>query len=63
MLVMSERGLQGLLDRTKTSGPGRRVRWLPIFVSKLAYYAVPGWLEAGYELWGHEPFAYDWDYL
>ena len=50
-LFLSVAGLEGRLDRTKTSGPGRRVRFLPLFVSRRAYLVKPDWLEIGFQLW------------
>ena len=44
-LRMTEHGLCGMLDRTKTSGPGKRVRFLPIFISRRVYFV--GWVGAG----------------
>ena len=55
-------GLEGRLDRTKTSGPGRRIRWLPFFVSRDAWLATSRWLEVGYDLLC-QTFSYDRDYL
>eukprot|EP00969_Alexandrium_andersonii_P051554 2264568-Alexandrium_andersonii.AAC.1 len=52
-----------MLDRTKTSGPGRRIRWLPVHVARDAYYAHPGWLEAGFRIWQAGPYAFTRDYF
>ena len=41
---LTELGVEGRLDRTKTSGPGRRIRWLPFFVSRQAFVAAQSWL-------------------
>jgi hypothetical protein len=56
-------GLEGMLDRTKTSGPGRRVRWLPFFVARQAYLAVGDWLSIGFALWGGKLLSFQRDYL
>ena len=57
------KGLQAKLERTKTSGPGKRVGWLPIFVSVDAYLVEPRWLEVGREIWASEGFNFSRDYL
>lgn len=46
-LKLSEHGLSGVLDRTKT-GPGKKIRILPIFVSNRVN---PAWLADGWALW------------
>ena len=56
-------GLQGWLDRTKTSGPGTKIRWLPITVSVGAYLAHPSWLQVGYDIWNAHPLNYERDYV
>ena len=44
-------GLVGRLTRTKTSGVGRRVRELPLFIPKEAHLAAPSWIEVGFGVW------------
>ena len=44
-------GLTGILMQTKTSGAGRKVRALPLFVPRCAYLVQELWLEVGYGLW------------
>jgi hypothetical protein len=44
-------GLTGVLTQTKTSGAGRKVRSLPLFVPRCAYLVQERWLEVGYGLW------------
>lgn len=39
--------LSGVLVRTKTTGAGKRVRELPVFVGADAYIRHPGWLQVG----------------
>ena len=38
------------MRRTKTSGPNRQVKELPVCVSEKAYFARAGWLETGFDL-------------
>lgn len=62
-LHFSGRGLCGLLQRTKTSGPGKKVKWLPIFVDRDASFAGVPWLETGFALWQEEGMCFERDYL
>ena len=39
------------LDRTKTTGPGKRVNLVKVFVSKHAYLKEREWLRVGWKLW------------
>ena len=43
------RGAVGVLERTKTSGPGKKILLLPVFVSTEAYVVQP-WLLTGLKL-------------
>ena len=38
------------LRRTKTSGPNRRVRELPVAISEHAYFVKSSWLKEGFNL-------------
>eukprot|EP00435_Cladocopium_sp_Y103_P018895 s1590_g4.t1 len=64
-LILIPQGLEGRLDRTKTSGPGRRVRFLPIFISRVAYLTCPKctWLEVGFEIWSSAGMNFERDYF
>ena len=44
-------GLVGRLSQTKTSGAGKKVRDLPLYVPKHAFVLQESWLEAGHALW------------
>ena len=50
-LLLSEIGLRGVLLRTKTSGAGRRVRELPVFVIRTASLSGFDWLREGMDLY------------
>jgi hypothetical protein len=50
-MVMGPRGLSARLVRTKTSGPGKRVETLPLFVGKSSYIFEEDWLPVGMGLW------------
>ncbi len=53
-LTLSELGLRGVLLRTKTSGAGRKVKELPIFVSRLVSLSGQDWMREGMELYENE---------
>ena len=55
------RGLLGVLERTKVSGPDKKVVQLPIFVSSRAWLSME-WLDAGHRLL-LGTFGYKRDYL
>ena len=60
---LGARGLKGVFDRTKTSGAGRKVRWLPFFISTHAWIIEPDWLETGFQIWSSDGFSFERDYL
>ena len=62
-LQLSGRGLSGVLQRTKTSGPGKKCKWLPIFVDFEASFAGVPWLRTGFELWQEKGMNLDRDYF
>ena len=50
-MELLEWGLKGIIDRSKTSGPGKKVIHLPFYVSKEAWIHEKSWLLAGWKLW------------
>jgi hypothetical protein len=54
-LVLTVQGLEGRLDRTKTSGP--------VFISRAAFLLRPEWLATGVEIWNHANMAFERDYF
>eukprot|EP00435_Cladocopium_sp_Y103_P052661 s658_g16.t1 len=50
-LQLGSRGLRGILVRTKTTGPGKQVREVPIFVSRRISLSGLDWLRCGYDIW------------
>ena len=48
---LTSRGLIVKLARTKTSGPGKKVKVMEAIVSQSAWVSQPAWLKAGYALW------------
>ena len=56
------RGVVGSLERTKTSGPGKALQVLPVFVSEQAWVEHE-WLDVGLALWEAPPLNYRRDYF
>ena len=50
-LSLNSRGLRGFLTKTKTTGPGKNVKEVPIYVSRRVSVTGLDWLKIGYELW------------
>ena len=50
-LELSEACLKGVIHRSKTSGPGKRVVLLPFYISRQAWIMEKDWLEVGWKLW------------
>eukprot|EP00973_Karenia_brevis_P018780 2573796-Karenia_brevis.AAC.1 len=48
LLKLLPSGLTGYLDRSKTSGPGRKNRWLLFYVSVECFVTKKEWLEEGF---------------
>ena len=61
-LERRSRGVFGLLERTKTSGPGKRQDCLPVWVSNDAHVRYP-WLDVGLALWLEGPLSFPRDYF
>ena len=49
-LRLVEGRLVTALRRTKTSGPNRRIKEMPLCVSEAAFFENPAWLKVGFEL-------------
>lgn len=50
-MEMREWGLKGIIDRSKTSGPTKKVAHLPFYVNKDAWLYDSAWLMTGWKLW------------
>ena len=50
-MEMLDYGLKGIVNRSKTSGPGKRVILLPFYIGKEAWICEEKWLEVGWKLW------------
>eukprot|EP00973_Karenia_brevis_P095340 12426869-Karenia_brevis.AAC.1 len=60
---MFDNGMEATLDRTKTSGPGKKIRWMKIYVSSASFLWDARWLTAGWEIWQSQDFSFDRDYF
>jgi len=59
-IQLTQRGLEAVLTRTKTTGPGKRISELPLIVGFEAYLREPTWLATGWALWKSQaPFVRD----
>ena len=61
-LRLEEGRLFTILRRTKTSGPNRRIKELPVCVSEVAFYEDARWISVGFNLL-KENASYKRDYL
>ena len=50
-IVIHSFGLEGELRKTKTSGPGKKVNILKVFISHEAYVFEEEWLPVGWKIW------------
>jgi hypothetical protein len=60
---LSARGLEAYIERTKTTGIGKRAEVKFIWVSHQAFLADERWLEVGHAIWQSEPMNFARDYL
>ena len=62
-ITLLRHGIEAVLDRTKTLGPARKVRWIQVFISKCSYIADPTWMAAGIKILGLGGFSMKGDFL
>lgn len=60
---LTKAGLTGVLERTKVSGPGKRLRFVPFHVDREAWLIESSWLEVGFQLWQESGMYTTRDYL
>ena len=53
----------GTLDQTKTSGPRKRIHFLPVFVSSRVFFMKPDWLDVGWSIWTSADMCFERDYF
>ncbi len=58
-----EARLTGWLDRTKTTGPGKAIRWVPFHVNRVAGLAGVAWLEQEMALLHGAELSWERDYF
>ena len=56
-------GLVGVLEKTKTTGAGKRIRHLPIYICHSAYFMAPDWLTVGLKVWSDPEMSFGRDYF
>ena len=49
-LRLEEGRLSTILRRTKTSGPNRRIKELPVCVSEVSFFEDQAWITTGFDL-------------
>ena len=62
-VLLTGRGLEAVLVQSKTTGPGRGLWEVPVFVSRLASWSGRDWLLAGFQIWTDPTFAKPRDYF
>jgi hypothetical protein len=62
-LAFFDRGFQGSIERSKTTGPGRKTQRVPIFVSRNLQFSGMDWLAAWEILNGMPAFSFPRDFL
>jgi len=62
-LRMDPEGLVFWLSRTKTSGPGKKIARLPVYVHKEAYLGTKRWLSVGFRIFSELKVCESRDYL
>ena len=50
-LELRESHLVGVIHKSKTSGPGKKILLLPFYISKEAWVSRSDWLMVGFRLW------------
>ena len=62
-LRLSPLGISGVLTRTKTTGPGKKMREVPFYVAREATLTGEDWQKEGMAIWCNYPFDYHRDYF
>ena len=62
-LALAKTYLRGVLTRTKTTGPGKRILEVPTYLHREASFTGCHWIKVGYDLLQTEEFAYLRDYF
>ena len=51
IIFQKDSGMEATLTQTKTTGPGKKVSAVKVFVAPGAYLVSPRWLRTGIQLW------------
>ena len=62
-LTLTPLGLKGVLTRTKTTGPGKGIGEVAIYIHAKAGFSGSTWLRTGFLLWQSEAFSFKRDYF
>ena len=62
-LRLTKFGISGVLSRTKTTGPGRKVIEVPFIIDVCCDLSRSGWMAAGWELWQATAGPFNRDYF
>ena len=62
-LILLNRCLRGILTRTKTTGPGKRVGEVVFFISRLVGFTHVDWMVKGFRLWQGEGIYKNGDFF
>ena len=62
-LLKSKTCIRGTLTRTKTTGPGKRVLEVPVFMHPEASFTGVPWISEGFAILGTADFAFSRDYF
>ena len=62
-LALTKTYLRGVLTRTKTTGPGKRILEVPTYLNREASFTGCAWVKVGYDLLQKEAFSYLRDYF
>ena len=62
-MTLTASGLAGVLRRTKTTGPGRRAREVPVYVCREVSLSGNDWLQAGFNLFHRQEVYWERSYF
>ena len=62
-MTLTASGLAGVLRRTKTTGPGRRAREVPVYVCREVSLSGNDWLQAGFNLFHRQEVFWERTYF
>lgn len=54
---------RGVLTRTKTTGPGKKVGELPVYIHSGCGFSGKPWMETGFKIWTSKAFSFPRDFM